>query len=265
MIFLIPREGKTYIGTTDTFYNGDLKDPQVTLEDKNYLLKCVNEFCATVDIRISDIESQWAGLRPLINKKNDKPSEISRKDEMFLSASGLITIAGGKLTGYRKMAQRVVNKLSENILKTENRKISPCTTDNISLSGGKLTSTFTEFMTEKMREGAGLGLPPGEIKNLVYRYGSNINRIFLLMQELGNETDRLPLRLRAEVNYAINYEMCYFPSDFFLRRTGMMYFDIATVKEWKEEVFDYMRRIILWSPEQERKFRDDLQKQLTSF
>ncbi len=109
MIFVIPREGKTYIGTTDTFYKGELSHPKITAEDKAYLLKCVNEFFPGNRLTEEDIESGWAGLRPLVNKPGKGPSEISRKDEMFVSSSGLITIAGGKLTGYRKMAERVVD------------------------------------------------------------------------------------------------------------------------------------------------------------
>ena len=62
---------------------------------------------------MEDIQSSWAGLRPLIHEDGKSPSELSRKDEIFVSASGLISIAGGKLTGYRKMAERTVDKIAK--------------------------------------------------------------------------------------------------------------------------------------------------------
>ena len=102
MIFVIPRDGKTYMGTTDTFYEGNIVHPTITNEDRDYILKCVNDYFPKNRLNASDIESGWAGLRPLVNKPGKGPSEISRKDEIFESSSGLITIAGGKLTGYRK-------------------------------------------------------------------------------------------------------------------------------------------------------------------
>ncbi|GMA57268.1 hypothetical protein GCM10025858_17710 [Alicyclobacillus sacchari] len=100
MIFAIPREGKTYIGTTDTNYHGDLKNPRVTQEDRDYLTACVNAMFPSVRLTDADIESSWAGVRPLIHEEGKDPSEISRKDEVFVSGSGLITIAASsRVTG----------------------------------------------------------------------------------------------------------------------------------------------------------------------
>jgi glycerol-3-phosphate dehydrogenase len=265
MIFLIPREGKTYIGTTDTFYSGDLKDPRVTEEDMHYLLRCVNDYFPGITIQSNDIESQWAGLRPLINRKNDKPSEISRKDEMFVSGSGLITIAGGKLTGYRKMAERVVNKIAESMDKSEHKKLHACVTHQIVLSGGKIKSAFTEFLKMKVKEGVKLGLTIEETEKLACRYGSNIDQVFHFLEELKNEESPLPLSLRAELRYAVHYEMCHTPADFFIRRTGMLYFDYSAVEKWKDHVCDYMKQMFSWDTEREKKLKDDLQKQLSFF
>ncbi|MCS0542567.1 glycerol-3-phosphate dehydrogenase/oxidase, partial [Aeromonas veronii] len=111
MVFAIPRDGKTYIGTTDTFYDKDTAHPTVTTEDRAYLINTINYMFPRVNVKDSDIESSWAGVRPLIYEEGKDPSEISRKDEIWISDSGLITIAGGKLTGYRKMAETVVDKV----------------------------------------------------------------------------------------------------------------------------------------------------------
>ncbi len=111
MIFAIPREGKIYIGTTDTPFEGNISSPHVTEDDMHYLLNAVQEMFPTVKIDVPMLESSWAGVRPLIYQSGRSPSEISRKDEIWVADSGLITIAGGKLTGYRLMAEKVVDRL----------------------------------------------------------------------------------------------------------------------------------------------------------
>ena len=109
MIFAIPRGRITYVGTTDTNYDLDKDDVRTDLADAIYLISAVNNMFPSIELEMSDIESSWAGLRPLIHEEGKSASELSRKDEIFTSDTGLISIAGGKLTGYRKMAERVVN------------------------------------------------------------------------------------------------------------------------------------------------------------
>mgnify|MGYP001247940967 CR=1 FL=1 len=83
MVFAIPRDNITYIGTTDTNYNGDIKNPIASKEDCIYLINAVNNMFAENLLNPSDIISTWAGLRPLIHEKGKSPSDISRKDEIF--------------------------------------------------------------------------------------------------------------------------------------------------------------------------------------
>src|SRR5207244_285033 len=85
MIFAIPRDGKTYIGTTDTNYQGDMEQPKMTRNDASYLLKAANEMFPTIQLVEDDIESSWVGLRPLIHEEGKSPSQLSRKDEIFIS------------------------------------------------------------------------------------------------------------------------------------------------------------------------------------
>src|SRR5699024_11773481 len=90
MIFAIPRGKKTYVGTTDTMYTEDLAHPNVTVEDRDYLLAAIHSMFPSLQLTSEQIESSWAGVRPLISEGDDKrPSEISRKDEVFLSESGM--------------------------------------------------------------------------------------------------------------------------------------------------------------------------------
>lgn len=263
MIFVIPREEKTYIGTTDTFYSGDIANPQITNEDVSYLLKCVNDIFPTIHLTPADVESSWAGLRPLIQKPGKGPSEISRKDEIFESSSGLITISGGKLTGYRKMAQRIVDLIGKKFKSTEGKNIPSCSTEKIALSGGKVggAAQFTDFVKNKLVQAHELGLTTSEAELLINRYGSNIDTLFNIIEKLKKqEQNPLPLLIRAQLHYCIDHEMCLSPSDFFIRRTGALYFDIETVKKWETPLFLYMKDILNWDEQLTLKFDKELQK-----
>ncbi len=120
MVFAIPREGKTYVGTTDTVYKEALEHPRMTTADRDYVINSINYMFPELNITANDIESSWAG-RPLIHEEGKDPSEISRKDEIWTSDSGLITIAGGKLTGYRKMAEHIVDLVRDRLKKKAKR------------------------------------------------------------------------------------------------------------------------------------------------
>lgn len=259
MLFVIPRDGKTYIGTTDTFYSGDLVNPAVTNEDRNYILKCVNDYFPANTLSPSDVESCWCGLRPLVTKPGKKPSEISRKDEMFESSSGLITIAGGKLTGYRKMAQRVVDIVCKKISVSQNIPFRPCHTASIALHGGKIDVPFTAFLNKKIAKGFTIGLSGGEVKALVYRYGSNIDKIYTIVSSLKTGTENvLPLSIHAQLLYCIENEMCLTPSDFLIRRTSSLYFDIDTVKKYGSAVISEMKKLLGWDDKLFEQFTAEL-------
>ncbi|PWI58023.1 glycerol-3-phosphate dehydrogenase/oxidase [Sulfoacidibacillus thermotolerans] len=266
MIFAIPRDGKTYIGTTDTDYEGDLLAPRVTQEDRAYLLSCVNSVFPSVALTAKDVESLWAGIRPLIQEEGKKASEISRKDEIFVSQSGLITIAGGKLTGYRKMAEKVVTRIVEKALIDKTVQFKACNTDKISLSGGDFGGSehFADFIQGNVQRGVQLGVSASEAEKLVHRYGTNIEKIYELLQERGEEAQQfqLPAEVFGALLYGLLYEMVVTPSDFFIRRTGAMYFNIQWVKQWQDPVMKYMAHFFEWSEEQVAHFRNQLQQHI---
>lgn len=110
IIFMVPWQDRVYIGTTDTDYQGSLEDPAVEASDISYLLDTVNRFIK-VPLSADDIVGSWAGLRPLISDPS-RPSStsVSRSHEIFMSEGGLVTITGGKLTTYRKMAAQAVDR-----------------------------------------------------------------------------------------------------------------------------------------------------------
>jgi glycerol-3-phosphate dehydrogenase len=109
-VFVVPRGSHVYVGTTDTNYDGPLDEPAITADDVAYLREAVTGTFSGITVAPERAIGAWAGLRPLIQEAGKKPSEISRKDEIVVSSSGLVTIAGGKLTAYRRMAERVVER-----------------------------------------------------------------------------------------------------------------------------------------------------------
>jgi glycerol-3-phosphate dehydrogenase len=264
MIFVIPREGKTYIGTTDTFYKEDKIHPLITPQDKAYLLRCVNACFPESPLALSDIESGWAGLRPLIHKPGKGPSEISRKDETFVWPSGLITIAGGKLTGYRKMAQRVVDLVAEKIMEHEkgSAQLKTCITDRIRLANGPETQNdFSELVKSTKSKALSLGLSETEASLLISRYGANAQHICSRMEELKQVGYQgvLPLFMYAQLLYAIHQELCMSPSDFFIRRTSALYFNVREVRQWREALSLEMQELLGWNVKLKKKFDEELQ------
>lgn len=244
MVFAIPRGGKTYVGTTDTFYDDDPIQPVASAEDVTYLLNATRFIFPKIDITEKDIESSWAGIRPLIFEKGKNPSEISRKDEIWSSPSGLVTIAGGKLTGYRQMAETIVDEI---IKKHKFKHAQKSNTKFLPLSGAKGLNSinFHDFVANKAKEGEQLGISYNESKQLVEKYGTNVDDVFHFIRK-GNETN-LPNPLYAELLYSIYFEMALTPSDFFIRRTGYLYFDMELVKKYKDEVIEVMSNTIGYS------------------
>lgn len=259
MVFAIPRNGKTYVGTTDTVFEEDLKHPTVTVEDKEYLLKCIEFMFPEANIGMKDIESTWSGVRPLIREEGKGPSEISRKDEIWTSETGLITIAGGKLTGYRKMAETVTDLLAEQ-LKAEGVQSEKSGTKQLKLSGGEFANPkdLPKFIAAKANELAALGMSVEDGTNIVAMYGTNTDVIKGLADELLNETD-LPLPIKLTLHYAVKHEMAMTPVDFFMRRTGTIFFNIDWVETWKVAVIDYMGLLMDWAPERKVELALDLE------
>ncbi|WHY01021.1 glycerol-3-phosphate dehydrogenase/oxidase [Neobacillus sp. DY30] len=263
MVFAIPREGKTYVGTTDTVYKGDLIYPRMTTEDRQYVINAINYMFPSLNITAKDIESSWAGLRPLIHEDGKSPSEISRKDEIWTSDSGLITIAGGKLTGYRKMAELVVDLLVKKFKEEENRTFPSCLTKTLPISGGDVggSKKFQRFVTEKVKKGMAYGLTRKEAEKLVTRYGSNIDKVLEYRSGYDAESD-IPLYVYLQIIYSIKHEMTTKPIDFFSRRTGTLLFDIHWAKEWKGKVVDTMASVLRWEAEQKVLYQNELEKHL---
>ena len=127
-IFALPWLGRTLVGTTDNDYEGDLAHVRPSAEDVAYLLDAVNTFFAT-SLGPEDLTGAYAGVRPLISSGDPSKSvDISRKAELYETSSGMITITGGKLTTWRRMAKLTVDRLVE-----RDAREAPCRTHEIPL------------------------------------------------------------------------------------------------------------------------------------
>lgn len=258
MIFAIPRGRTTYIGTTDTDYKDDIESVATTKADAEYLLNAVNETFPSVKLVFADIESSWAGLRPLIHEEGKSASELSRKDEIFISPSGLISIAGGKLTGYRKMAERVVDLVIKKYF--EEKPLKKCNTDKVKLSGAEFTNAkevkeYTKRIETQLKP---YGLDY-RANYLVSNYGRQTNLIVDKLAKHSGAKDDLALA-KAELWYSVNHEMVITPLDFFVRRTGMLFFDINRLKTILDPMLEEFRTTFGWNESKVKFEREAIDK-----
>lgn len=246
MIFTIPRQRVTYIGTTDTPYKEDINHVMARMEDVEYLLKAANNMFPTVKLTTEDVVSSWAGLRPLIYEEGKSASELSRKDEIFESENGLLSIAGGKLTGYRKMAERIVDMVSERFEDRENKNLKDCHTDKIDLTGGpfKNASEVDKYIKKLQKQVSSFGLNIDTAAYLVHNYGKQSDLILKKMKAFND--DATIALARAEVWYCIQHELVLEPLDFFSRRSGRLYFNIDTIPIILDKVLEDFQENFNW-------------------
>ena len=248
MCFAIPRQGITYVGTTDTLYDQAIESPEAKQEDVSYILAACNAMFPSAKLSPEDVISTWAGLRPLIHQEGRSASELSRKDEIFETTSGMLSIAGGKLTGYRKMAERIVNRVCKKLglsLK--------CQTKDLILQGGdfKDEAALQHFVALQAGEARQVEIPATTIQELVLRYGRAtewiINRAYERYHEIPDAWQRLQ---RAELEYALAFESVYSPADYLIRRSGRLYFERPLLERLYPLVRDYLAEVYAWSPEE---------------
>lgn len=188
MVFAIPRFDVTYVGTTDTDYHGPLDHVYATTSDVEYLLNAVNHMFPTVRLQREDVVSTWAGVRPLIHEDGKSASELSRRDEVIHSESGLITMAGGKLTGYRKMAERIVDLVMDRLHDLDGRPIVECRTDGIVISGGDIPNgSVSDYIDTLIRLYPTWSIGRDIWYQLVSRYGSHVVELIDIAESLAQE------------------------------------------------------------------------------
>nr|WP_297784116.1 glycerol-3-phosphate dehydrogenase/oxidase [uncultured Allomuricauda sp.] len=263
MMFAIPRGKVTYIGTTDTNYNSDKDHVTTELADAIYLISAVNNMFPDIELELDDIISSWAGLRPLIHEEGKSASELSRKDEIFTSDTGLVSIAGGKLTGYRKMAERAVNRIAKKMEEDHEVKLEHCTTDKIPLCGNdfKKFKHVKKYISKLQEQLTTDGFAKYDAWYLVTTYGKQSESILELYANIKGDKPKERM-IRVEAQFAIGHEMALNPLDFFIRRTGRLYFDIDSVRKYKAAVFEEFQKAYNYTNEEMEAFSTELDTQL---
>ncbi len=251
ILFIVPWGSRAIFGTTDTG-SGDLDHPTATSEDIAYLLKYLNRYLS-VRLTEADIISTYAGYRPLVSSRTSKHStaKLSRTHAVLESPSGLVTIVGGKLTTYRRMAQDTVDVLNR---RDGTRPLHP--TQSLPLQGSAAWPTVKRDIASK---GAALGLSPQTIEHLGKSHGSNAVQVLDLVASDASLAalliDDLPY-IRAEVVYACRQEMAMTPYDVLARRTSITLEDRRRGLGVLDEVAGLMAKEYSWSAEQQQSMVD---------
>ncbi|MEM9936851.1 MAG: glycerol-3-phosphate dehydrogenase C-terminal domain-containing protein, partial [Bacteroidota bacterium] len=171
-------------------------------------------------------------------------SELSRKDEIFISDSGLISIAGGKLTGFRKMAKRVVDLCMKRLTDIP---FTPCQTKNFLIHAEPFTD-YQEYKTlinSLYKEYREEGLTHFQVSYLMTTYGKHA--IPILEKALTNQEGELATKLvEAQLDYCTAYESIYYPQDFFIRRTGWLYFQIHHLRKHLSTIIRKLGQSYTW-------------------
>ena len=215
-VFVVPWGDYTYIGTTDTDYDGAIDEPQCTAADIDYLLRAIN-FSVDGTITQADIVGTWAGLRPLVRDAgSERTADLSRRHKVGASPSGMVTITGGKLTTYREMAADTVDAVVELLgQKRGERPARHSRTKRLRLRGA---DGFDEFVADPPPS----SLDAASLTHLADRYGGEARTLVAMVEhdpDLGRPlVPGLPY-LRAEALYAARYEMARSIDDIFSRRT----------------------------------------------
>ncbi|MGB0891598.1 MAG: glycerol-3-phosphate dehydrogenase/oxidase [Flavobacteriaceae bacterium] len=263
MMFAIPRGKVTYFGTTDTNYQKDKNNVETNLVDATYLISAVNNMFPDINLTLDDVDSSWAGLRPLIHEEGKSASELSRKDEIFVSDTELISIAGGKLTGYRKMAERIVDLVAKKYKRRFENEFDTIQTEEIILSGGpfqnsKAVNIYSKLVYKNLKS---FGFTKKGAEYLVYNYGKQTDIILDKFNELSGDNYSENL-LKAELWFTMNHEMVCTPTDFFMRRTGRLFFDAQSVFLYKNIVLNEFKSSFNWDENTANKHLQELEEKI---
>lgn len=243
----------TYVGTTDTDYQGPIDDPQCTKDDIDYVINALNAHL-TSNITAADITGVWSGLRPLVKQVNSpegsgrsgkaaRTADLSRRHLVHTAGDGIITVTGGKLTTYREMAEDTVDAVlasSTNMLSSTNSTVTRrCRTRRLHLHGAPRLGVWQRIKNRDPKH-----------SHLYHRYGTDVSVVNEMIDEQPNLgtplMSGLPY-LAAEVVYAIRYEMAVTLEDILSRRTRTLLFDRQAASMAAQSVANVAAPLLGWN------------------
>jgi len=235
-IFAIPRGDVVYIGTTDTSYTGSRPLwPEIDLADVQYLLEPITRYFDVETIDPSEVIAAWSGVRPLVAQDKKDPKEISRKDEVWVGPGGMINVAGGKLTGFRHMAEEVVEQVGEVLGQTL-----PEGPGNAPIPGAG-TGRDLDAWAVGLSERTGVAAPVAQ--RLVRLYGSDSDAVVAMGAEPVVPDGRV---VTGEIDWAVDIEAATRLEDVIYRRTRAAWFVPAEREALTIAVADRMAARLRW-------------------
>ena len=248
VLFLIPWADKWIVGTTDTPYTGDRREPLAERADIEYIIKEANKVLKP-KLKIEDVIGVYAGLRPLVaNKKDSVTTKLSREHTVDRSAPGFVSIAGGKYTTYRVMGKDVID-----LAGIELRRIIPeSVTDKLPIVGA---DGYFALVQQAQRIAEESGLSVETINHLLNRYGSLISEILELIEDdpkLAKPlTKDLPY-LKAEIYYAASHEGARSVDDVLSRRTRLAFEAANSAMDLAADVATIIAPVLGWTAKQKK-------------
>ena len=217
IVFVMPHDLYVLVGTTDTDYGGEPASVRTEIGDVEYLLAALAESLPGIKLTNADVATSFAGLRALLRQQDGvAPSSVPREEVILESASGLITVAGGKFTTHREIAQKLVDR----VMKRLGRPAGICPTLATPLPGARpLDADEATGSVEAMR-----GIPAASAEILKARYGTRapiVARFAARRPELAEPLSRGCPAIGAEVVNAVGNEMAHSVGDFLIRRTSL--------------------------------------------
>jgi glycerol-3-phosphate dehydrogenase len=218
IVFVMPHDRYVLVGTTDTDFAGDPASVRTEIGDVEYLLAVLAESLPGIKLTSADVATSFAGLRALVREKDGAaPSSVPREEVILESASGLITVAGGKFTTHREIAEKLVDR----VIKRLGRRAGTCLTLATPLPGARSPAAGDDSGggTAAMR-----AIPSAAAEILKARYGTRaplVARIASRRPELAEPLSRNCPALGAEVVHAVSSEMAHSVGDFLIRRTSL--------------------------------------------
>jgi len=251
VMFILPWGDVSYIGTTDTDDSASPDDVRATGEDVIYLLRSANALFPQARLAPKDVISTWAGLRPLLAPDRTlSTAQVSREHRVVESPSGLITIAGGKLTTHRVMGRDVVDRVAARLTEADGRPPAPRpATDRLVLPGGDIADL--EVLVESAR---GRDIAEPVARHLVRAYGSESAALVNLIERdrsLGRPILEGRPETWAEVVHAVEREMAMRLPDVLIRRTHVFYEDLEHGSAAAPPVARRMAELLGWDEARE--------------
>ncbi|MEQ1857082.1 MAG: glycerol-3-phosphate dehydrogenase/oxidase [Longimicrobiales bacterium] len=239
-----------YVGTSDEEFTGSLDAPRATRAEVLDVLAMAQDSFPEAQLTVDDVLATWAGIRPLIAEEGKSTRDTSREDEVWRSSPGLVTIAGGKLTTYRRMAGRVVDALREELGPPPNDVER---TADVPLPGAP-SEDAAVFASERAQRLRGAGVPQATVDRLCWLYGRQLDALLALgaadpawLAPLGPGVPAV----RGEAKLAVDTEMANTLIDFMDRRAALLLFSPDFGLVAAPEAAAVMGKLLGWSEERE--------------